>query len=146
MQLYKKAGAKYFVSMGTHHDNFFLWDSKIHRLEFSKHGTKEGCGLTMAAGGKKAGTQIWCFRTPGRQFYLVPEWHISQILKDRKREFLTTEPILPGRICTMQTTTPDDKAWLTTNLVFQVEWFNSIQELIDNYQARFTLFRQQNAI
>ena len=24
MELYKKAGAKYFVSMGTHHDNFFL--------------------------------------------------------------------------------------------------------------------------
>ena len=31
MQLYKKAGAKYFVSMGSHHDNFFLWNSKLHR-------------------------------------------------------------------------------------------------------------------
>ncbi len=31
MALYKKAGAKYFVSMGSHHDNFFLWNSKIHR-------------------------------------------------------------------------------------------------------------------
>jgi len=30
MALYKKVGAKYFVSMGTHHDNFFLWNSKIH--------------------------------------------------------------------------------------------------------------------
>jgi alpha-L-fucosidase len=26
--LYKKAGAKYFVSMGVHHDNFDLWNSK----------------------------------------------------------------------------------------------------------------------
>jgi alpha-L-fucosidase len=26
--LYKKAGAKYFMSMGVHHDNFDLWDSK----------------------------------------------------------------------------------------------------------------------
>jgi alpha-L-fucosidase len=26
--LYKKAGAKYFVSMGCHHDNFDLWNSK----------------------------------------------------------------------------------------------------------------------
>ncbi len=25
MDLYKKAGAKYFVSMGVHHDNFDLW-------------------------------------------------------------------------------------------------------------------------
>ena len=33
MALYKQAGAKYFVSMGSHHDNFFLWNSKIHRWE-----------------------------------------------------------------------------------------------------------------
>jgi alpha-L-fucosidase len=31
MALYKKTGAKYFVSMGSHHDNFFLWNSSIHR-------------------------------------------------------------------------------------------------------------------
>src|SRR5579859_2267776 len=31
MSLYKKAGAKYFVSMGSHHDNFYLWNSTIHR-------------------------------------------------------------------------------------------------------------------
>ena len=31
MSLYKKAGAKYFVSMGVHHDNFDLWDSKHTR-------------------------------------------------------------------------------------------------------------------
>src|SRR3954467_2231811 len=29
MKLFKKAGAKYFVSMASHHDNFLLWDSKI---------------------------------------------------------------------------------------------------------------------
>ncbi len=28
MDLYKKAGAKYFVSMGVHHDNFDMWNSK----------------------------------------------------------------------------------------------------------------------
>ncbi len=28
MSLYKKAGAKYFMSMGVHHDNFDLWKSK----------------------------------------------------------------------------------------------------------------------
>ncbi|MGD0359699.1 MAG: alpha-L-fucosidase [Bryobacteraceae bacterium] len=29
--LYKKAGARYFVSMGVHHDNFDLWNSKHTR-------------------------------------------------------------------------------------------------------------------
>jgi len=28
MQLYKDAGAKYFIALATHHDNFDLWDSK----------------------------------------------------------------------------------------------------------------------
>src|SRR5687768_4521172 len=31
MSLYKKAGAKYFVSMGVHHDNFDLWNSKLNK-------------------------------------------------------------------------------------------------------------------
>ncbi|MFD1256890.1 alpha-L-fucosidase [Mucilaginibacter terrae] len=29
--LYKKAGAKFFVSMSLHHDNFFLPNSKLPR-------------------------------------------------------------------------------------------------------------------
>ena len=30
MGLYKKAGAKYYMSMGCHHDNFDMWNSKFH--------------------------------------------------------------------------------------------------------------------
>src|SRR6476660_8903097 len=40
MALYKRVGAKYFVSMGVHHDNFFLWDSKIHRWNTVNIGPK----------------------------------------------------------------------------------------------------------
>ena len=31
MDLYQKAGAKYFFSMGVHHDNFDMWNSKHTR-------------------------------------------------------------------------------------------------------------------
>ncbi len=31
MALYKRVGAKYFFTLGNHHDNFDLWDSKYHR-------------------------------------------------------------------------------------------------------------------
>lgn len=31
MTLYKKVGAKYFFTLGNHHDNFDLWDSKHHK-------------------------------------------------------------------------------------------------------------------
>ncbi|MGB7845577.1 MAG: alpha-L-fucosidase [Candidatus Acidiferrum sp.] len=38
--LYKKAGAKYFVSMGVHHDNFDLWNSKHTRWNSVRMGPK----------------------------------------------------------------------------------------------------------
>lgn len=41
MALYKKAGAKYFVSMGVHHDNFDLWNSTHHRWNAVKMGPKK---------------------------------------------------------------------------------------------------------
>jgi alpha-L-fucosidase len=40
MGLYKKAGAKYFVSMGVHHDNFDLWNSKYTRWNAVQMGPK----------------------------------------------------------------------------------------------------------
>jgi len=41
MSLYKKAGAKYFVSMGVHHDNFDLWNSKYTRWNAVRMGPKK---------------------------------------------------------------------------------------------------------
>lgn len=40
MKLYKKAGARYFVSMGVHHDNFDLWNSKYTRWNAASMGPK----------------------------------------------------------------------------------------------------------
>ena len=39
--LYKKAGAKYFMSMGVHVDNFDLWNSKYQRWNAAKMGIKK---------------------------------------------------------------------------------------------------------
>ncbi len=41
MSLYKKAGAKYFVSMGVHHDNFDLWNSKLNKWNAVNMGPKK---------------------------------------------------------------------------------------------------------
>jgi alpha-L-fucosidase len=41
MGLYKKAGAKYFVSMAVHHDNFDLWNSKHQRWNAVQMGPKK---------------------------------------------------------------------------------------------------------
>ncbi len=41
MGLYKKAGAKYFMSMGVHHDNFDLWNSKHNEWNAVNMGIKK---------------------------------------------------------------------------------------------------------
>jgi alpha-L-fucosidase len=41
MSLYKRAGAKYFVSMGVHHDNFDMWDSKLNPWNAAAMGPKK---------------------------------------------------------------------------------------------------------
>jgi alpha-L-fucosidase len=41
MGLYKKAGAKYFMSMGVHHDNFDLWNSTFTQWNAVKMGIKK---------------------------------------------------------------------------------------------------------
>ncbi len=41
MNLYKKAGAKYFFTLGNHHDNFDLWDSKHHKWNSVNIGPKK---------------------------------------------------------------------------------------------------------
>ena len=41
MKLYKRVGARYFVSMASHHDNFFLWNSKINPYNAVNMGPKK---------------------------------------------------------------------------------------------------------
>jgi len=47
---YKKAGAKYFMSMGVHHDNFDLWNSKYQRW----NSVAMGPGIDIVGAWRKA--------------------------------------------------------------------------------------------
>lgn len=50
MALYKRVGAKYFFTLGNHHDNFDLWDSKYHKW----NSVKLGPGKDIVGGWEKA--------------------------------------------------------------------------------------------
>ena len=58
MCLYKKAGAKYFVSMGVHHDNFDLWDSKYTRWNAVNMGPKRDIVGTWQKAARKQGLRF----------------------------------------------------------------------------------------
>ena len=58
MGLYKNAGAKYFVSMGVHHDNFDLWDSKYTRWNSVNLGPKKDVVGIWQKAAHKAGLRF----------------------------------------------------------------------------------------
>jgi alpha-L-fucosidase len=58
MGLYKKAGAKYFVSMGVHHDNFDLWDSRYTRWNAVNMGPKRDVVGTWQKAAQKQGLRF----------------------------------------------------------------------------------------
>jgi len=132
MELYKKAGARYFVSMGSHHDDFFLWDSKIHKWNAVNMGPKKDVlGLWQQAA-KKQGLKFGVSEHLGASYTWFQAAHQSD--KEGPKAGVPYDGANPVYSDLYHAaTTPDDKGWLTNNLVFQVEWFSCIKELIDNY-------------
>ena len=132
MKLYKKVGAKYFVSMGTHHDNFFLWNSKIHRWNSVSMGPKKDVvglwqkaaqneGLRFGVSEHLAASYTW-FQTAHGSDKTGDKAGVPYDGNDPQYEDLYHAKAAPG-----------DNGWLTNNPVWQKEWFNCIEELIDKY-------------
>lgn len=132
MALYKKAGAKYFVSMGTHHDNFFLWNSKIHKWNAVNMGPKKDVVGIWQKAAKKEGLRFGVSEHLGASYTWFQPSHgadkngamagVPYDGADPKFEDLYHKKTADG-----------DKYWLTNNAENQHEWLSSIKELIDNY-------------
>jgi len=132
MELYKKAGAKYFVSMGTHHDNFFLWNSSIHKWNAVNMGPKKDVVALWQQAAKKQGMKFGVSEHLGASYTWFQAAHGSDTQGPKAGvPYDGADPKYSDLYHAKAQ--PDDKAWLTNNLVFQIEWFNSIKELIDNY-------------
>ena len=133
MELYKKAGVKYFVSMGTHHDNFFLWNSKFNRWNAANMGPKKDVVGTWQKAAKKLGLKFGVSEHLGASFTWFQAAHGSD-QQGEKAGIPYDGSNLNNQDLYHAKALPDDKDWLTTNPAFQLEWYRSIKELIDNYQ------------
>ena len=58
MRLYRKAGARYFVSMGVHHDNFDLWKSRHTRWNAADMGPRRDIVGAFAAAARAEGLRF----------------------------------------------------------------------------------------
>lgn len=132
MALYKKAGARYFVSMGTHHDNFFLWNSQLHKWNAANYGPHRDVVAEWQKAAKKNSLPFGVSEHLGASFTWFQDAHKA----DRTGPFagvpydgansnywdLYHFPAEPG-----------DNQWYSKDPRWQQQWFNEIKELVDNY-------------
>ena len=133
MELYKKAGAKYFVSMGTHHDNFFLWNSKIHKWNSVNMGPhKDVVGLWQKAA-KKEGLRFGVSEHLAASFnWFQPSHGADKIGPFAGVPYDGRDPQYAD-LYHFPADSADMKKWISNNPIWQKEWLSEINELIDNY-------------
>ena len=132
MALYKNAGAKYFVSMGTHHDNFFLWDSKLHKWNATKIGPmKDVVGLWQKAA-KENGLPFGVSEHLGASYTWFQTAHGSDSDGSKKGfPYDGNDPKYQDLY--HKKAAPGDTGWLTNDPENQKEWNGMIRELLDTY-------------
>jgi alpha-L-fucosidase len=134
MALYKKAGARYFVSMGVHHDNFDLWDSRYHRWNAVRMGPHRDVVGEWQKAARAQGLPFGVSEHLGASFAWWQGSHgadktgplagVPYDGADPLWQDLYHPPAAPG----------DKAEWYSTDPAWQREWFARIQDLVDHYQ------------
>jgi len=133
MALYKRAGARYFVSMACHHDNFDLWDSKHHRWNAVRMGPQRDVVGEWQRAARKAGLRFgvsehlgasftW-FQTSKRSDREGPLAGVPYDGADPRYEDLYHRPAAP-----------DDTGWYSRDPAWHREWRVRIGDLVDTYR------------
>lgn len=134
MALYKKAGARYFVSMGSHHDNFFLWNSKIHRWNSVNMGPHKDVVALWQNAAKKHGLRFGVSEHLAASF----NWFQPSHGADKKGPYAGVpydgrDPQYADLYHKANPDSTDMKKWITNNEEWKKEWLSDVTELIDNY-------------
>jgi alpha-L-fucosidase len=132
MALYKQAGAKYFVSMGSHHDDFFLWNSPLHKWNAVNYGPHRDVVADWQKAAKANGLPFGVSEHLGASFTWFQDAHKSDKTGPRagvpydgansNNWDLYHFPAEPG-----------DTKWYSNNPRWQQQWYDEIKQLVDNY-------------
>ncbi|MCI0498618.1 MAG: alpha-L-fucosidase [Planctomycetales bacterium] len=133
MSLYKKAGAKYFVSMGVHHDNFSLWNDKFHRWNAVNMGPKRDVVGEWQKAAKKYALRF------GVSEHLAASYTWFQTSRGADKEGPQAGVPYDGANPEFADlyhakAQPDDTGWYTTNPVWHAEWAQRINGLLADYK------------
>jgi len=136
MDLYVKAGAKYFVSMGVHHDNFDLWDSKYHTWNATKMGPKRDIVGEWQREAKKHGLRFGVSEHLGASYAWFAPSHESD-----KTGALAGVPYDGADPKYGELYHPAHKepwtggpSWYAKDPKWHAEWYLRVKDLVDHYQ------------
>jgi alpha-L-fucosidase len=135
MSLYKKAGAKYFVSMGVHHDNFDLWNSRLNKWNAVNMGPKKDIVGLFRKAALKQGLRF------GVSEHLAVSYHWFQTSHGADKEgqykgvpYDGADPKFAGLY--HETHDAPKSAWEPAGvpLKWKQHYFARIKDLIDQYE------------
>jgi alpha-L-fucosidase len=145
MGLYKRAGAQYFMSMGVHHDNFDLWNSKYTRWNAVKVGPhKDIVGLWRKAAlrhGLKFGVS--------EHLWISYKWFAVSHGSDKTGPLagVSYDGVNPAYAdlyhdagCAQWAEdSPQQFGWNDIGIpdAWKRQWFNRIMNLVDSYQPDY---------
>ncbi len=133
MKLYKRAGAKYFVSMGVHHDNFDLWASKYHYWNAVNLGPHRDVVGEWQKAARANGLPFGVSEHLGASYTWFQDSHKA----DQTGPFagVPYDGANPANddLYHPAAARGDDK-WYSTSATWHQEWFNRINDLMAHYQ------------
>jgi alpha-L-fucosidase len=137
ISLYKKAGAKYFVSMGVHHDNFDMWNSKHQpRWNAAAIGPKKDIVGGWAKAARAQGLRFGV----SEHLWITYKWFTSSHGADKTGSMAGIpydgQDKAYWDLYTSDTTVYVPKLpWNSDNIpdAWRYHWFQRIKDLVDNY-------------
>jgi len=135
MGLYKKAGAKYFVSMGVHHDNFDLWNSRHNPWNSVKMGPKRD----IVGEFKKAALRQGLKFGVSEHLAVVYNWFQTSHGADKEGPYkgvLYDGADAKYQSLYLETHEAPKGAWEQSNvpLKWKQHWYARIKDLLDQYE------------
>ncbi len=132
MKLYKQAGAKYFVSMGSHHDDFFLWNSPLHKWNSVNYGPHRDVVGDWQKAAKAYGLPFGVSEHLGASFTWFQDAHradvtgpLAGVPYDGANSNYWELYHFPAK--------PGDASWYSNDPRWQQQWYDQIKELVDDY-------------
>ncbi|MBC7914793.1 MAG: alpha-L-fucosidase [Pyrinomonadaceae bacterium] len=136
MAFYKKVGARYFVSMASHHDNFFLYNSTLNPFNSLNMGPKKDVVGLWQKAAKKQGLNFGVSEHTGASYRWYQSSHAADTSGAMKGiPYDGSDPkyaaLYHQKIDSVNPYKPGN--WFNIPYSLKRDWYYKVKELVDTY-------------